>query len=44
MLVELISGALVTTGASLLLTLVIGYVLTRAEEKEDAEDEFDSDC
>lgn len=44
MLIDLIAGALVTTGASLLLTLVIGYVLTRAEEKEDTEDEFNSDC
>ena len=43
MLIDLIAGALVTTGASLLLTLGIGYVLTRTEEKEDAEDEFNRD-
>lgn len=44
MLIDLIAGAMVTTGASLVLILAIGYVLTRAEEKEDAEDEFNCDC
>lgn len=36
---NLISGAMVTTGASLLLIGVIGLVLTRGEEKEQEEDD-----
>jgi hypothetical protein len=43
MLVELVSGALVTTGASLLLVGIIGLVLTRTEEKEEKENEYDVD-
>ena len=35
LLVDLISGALVTTGASMLLVGVIGLVLTRTEEREE---------
>ena len=45
-LINLISGALVTTGASLMLIGVIGLVLTRSEErkeKEEFEHEFDTD-
>ena len=34
-LVELVSGALVTTGASLLLVGIIGLVLTRTEERKE---------
>ena len=44
-LINLISGALVTTGASLMLIGVIGLVLTRSEEGEasaDAEGEATS--
>ena len=33
LLVDLIAGAMVTTGASLLLVGVIGLVLTRSEER-----------
>lgn len=35
LLVDLISGALVTTGASMLLVGGIGLILTRSEEKEE---------
>ena len=34
LLVDLIAGAMVTTGASLILILGIGYVLTVIEDKE----------
>ena len=34
-LVELVSGALVTIGAALLLIGIIGLVLTRTEEREE---------
>ena len=37
-LINLISGALVTTGASLMLIGVIGLVLTRSEEREASAD------
>ena len=43
LLVELLSGALVTTGASMLLIAVIGLVLTRTEEREERENEYDTD-
>jgi hypothetical protein len=43
LLVELLSGALVTTGASMLLIAVIGLVLTRTEEREERENEYDAD-
>ncbi len=33
-LIDLIAGAMVTTGASLMLIGVIGLVLTRSEERE----------
>ena len=35
LLVDLIAGAMVTTGASLLLIGIIGLVLTRTEEREE---------
>jgi hypothetical protein len=34
LLVDLVAGAMVTTGASLLLVGVIGLALTRSEERE----------
>jgi hypothetical protein len=37
LLVDLIAGAMVTTGASLVLILGIGLVLTRSEERERVE-------
>lgn len=37
LLVDLISGAMVTTGAALLLVGVIGLALTRGEERESEE-------
>ena len=43
LLVELVSGALVTMGAALLLVGIIGLVLTRTEEKEEKENEYDAD-
>ncbi len=43
LLVELLSGALVTTGASILLVGIIGLILTRTEEKEEKENEYDTD-
>lgn len=43
LLVDLIAGALVTTGASMLLIAVIGLVLTRTEEREERENEYDAD-
>lgn len=45
-LIDLIAGAMVTTGASLMLIGVIGLWLTRSEErreKEELEHEFDID-
>ena len=41
LLVDLLAGAMVTTGASLMLVGVIGLVLTRAEERKQKEDEGD---
>jgi len=38
-LIELIAGAMVTTGASLMLIGVIGLWLTRREEREREDDE-----
>lgn len=38
LLVDLLAGAMVTTGASLMLIGVIGLVLTRAEEREEEDD------
>jgi predicted phage tail protein len=38
LLVDMIAGAMVTTGASLMLIGVIGLVLTRAEEQKQKED------
>ncbi len=43
LLVDLIAGAMVTTGAALLLVGVIGLVLTRSEEKEEKDNEFNTD-
>ena len=43
LLVELLSGALVTTGASMLLMSIIGLMLTRTEEKEEKENEYNTD-
>lgn len=45
-LINLISGAMVTMGAALMLIGVIGMVLTRGEErneKEELKHEFDTD-
>ena len=39
LLVDLLAGAMVTTGASLMLVGVIGLVLTRAEERKQKEDD-----
>lgn len=44
MLVDLVAGAMVTTGAALVLVEIIGLVLTRNEEKEEAENESDTEC
>ena len=41
LLVDLVAGAMVTTGASLLLVGIIGMVLTRAEEKEEKHERED---
>ena len=38
MLVDLVAGAMVTTGASMLLVGVIGLALTRNEERAEKED------
>ena len=38
LLVDLVAGAMVTTGASMLLVGVIGLVLTRSEERAEKED------
>lgn len=38
LLVDLLAGAMVTTGASLMLIGVIGLVLTRTEERKQKED------
>jgi len=46
LLVDLLAGAMVTTGASLMLIGVIGLVLTRSEERKEKEElkhEFDID-
>lgn len=42
-LVDLIAGAMVTTGAALLLVGGIGLVLTRSEEKEEKDNELNID-
>ena len=41
LLVDLVAGALVTTGAALLLVGGIGLVLTRSEEKEEKHERED---
>ena len=38
LLVDLLAGAMVTTGASLMVVGVIGLVLTRAEERKQKKD------
>ena len=39
LLVDLLAGAMVTTGASLMLVGVIGLVLTRSEERKETDHE-----
>lgn len=43
LLVDLVAGAMVTTGAALLLVGGIGLVLTRSEEKEEKDNELNID-
>ena len=43
LLVDLVAGALVTTGAALLLVGGIGLALTRSEEKEEKDNELNID-